>query len=66
VLLKDAAVLDHREPGLPGVPGSLFMRPTDEGFEKKLKEKLQAIQQWKKMYVSGRVKDSEAADPKCK
>jgi len=28
-----------------------YYRPTDEGFEKKLKEKLQAIQEWKKKYA---------------
>jgi putative ATPase len=29
-----------------------YYRPTDEGFEKKLKAKLQAIQEWKKKYVT--------------
>jgi len=29
-----------------------YYRPTDEGFEKKLKEKLQAIREWKKKYAS--------------
>ncbi len=28
-----------------------YYRPTDEGFEKKLKEKLHAIEEWKKKYV---------------
>jgi putative ATPase len=28
-----------------------YYRPTDEGFEKKLKEKLQAIEEWKKKYI---------------
>ncbi len=28
-----------------------YYRPTDEGFEKKLKEKLQTIQEWKKKYA---------------
>jgi len=28
-----------------------YYRPTDEGFERKLKEKLQAIQEWKKKYA---------------
>jgi len=31
-----------------------YYHPTDEGFEKKLKEKLQAIQEWKKKYGGGR------------
>ena len=30
-----------------------YYRPTAEGFEKKLKEKLQAIQEWKDKYVRG-------------
>ncbi len=30
-----------------------YYRPTEEGFEKKLKEKLQAIQEWKKKYAKG-------------
>ncbi len=29
-----------------------YYRPTDEGFEKKLREKLQAIEEWKKKYAS--------------
>jgi putative ATPase len=29
-----------------------YYRPTNEGFEKKLKEKLQAIQEWKKKYAA--------------
>ena len=29
-----------------------YYLPTEEGFEKKLKEKLQAIQEWKKKYAS--------------
>src|SRR5947208_2300677 len=28
-----------------------YYRPTDEGFEKKLKEKLQAIEEWRKKYA---------------
>jgi len=28
-----------------------YFRPTDQGFEKKLKEKLQAIQEWKKKFA---------------
>src|SRR5947199_1746147 len=31
-----------------------YYRPTDEGFERKLKEKLQAIEEWKKKYASGK------------
>jgi putative ATPase len=31
-----------------------YYRPTDEGFEKKLKEKLQAIEDWKKKYAQGK------------
>ena len=31
-----------------------YYRPSDEGFEKKLKEKLQAIEEWKKKYASGK------------
>ncbi len=31
--------------------GRRYYRPTDEGFEKKLKEKLKAIEEWKKKYV---------------
>ncbi len=31
-----------------------YYRPTDEGFEKRLREKLQAIQEWKRKYVQGR------------
>jgi putative ATPase len=31
-----------------------YYLPTEEGFEKKLKEKLQAIQEWKKKYASER------------
>ncbi len=31
-----------------------YYRPTDEGFEKKLKEKLQAIQEWKKRSAQGK------------
>jgi putative ATPase len=27
-----------------------YYRPTDQGFEKRLKEKLAAIQEWKKKY----------------
>ena len=38
------------------LPGNLkdrrYYRPTDEGFEKKLKEKLQAIEEWKKRYAA--------------
>jgi len=38
------------------LPGNLkdrrYYRPTDEGFEKKLKEKLQAIEAWKKRYAA--------------
>ncbi|MBZ5669269.1 MAG: replication-associated recombination protein A [Acidobacteriia bacterium] len=30
-----------------------YYRPTDQGFEKKLKEKLQAIEEWKKKYARG-------------
>ena len=30
-----------------------YYRPTDEGFEKRLKEKLQAIQEWKKKHGGG-------------
>ncbi len=29
-----------------------YYRPTDEGFEKKLKEKLEGIQEWKKKYAN--------------
>ncbi len=43
---------------MPCLPESLkdrrYYRPTDEGFEKKLKEKLQAIREWKKKYAEGR------------
>ena len=28
-----------------------YYRPTEEGFEKKLKEKLKAIEEWKKKYA---------------
>jgi putative ATPase len=28
-----------------------YYRPTDEGFEKKLKEKLEAIREWKKKHA---------------
>ncbi|PYU89952.1 MAG: AAA family ATPase, partial [Acidobacteria bacterium] len=28
-----------------------YYRPTDEGFERKLKEKLQAIEEWRKKYT---------------
>jgi putative ATPase len=31
--------------------GRRYYRPTDEGFEKRLKEKLQAIQEWKKKHA---------------
>jgi putative ATPase len=31
--------------------GRHYYRPTEEGFEKKLKEKLQAIEEWKKKYA---------------
>ena len=31
-----------------------YYRPTDEGFEKRLKEKLQAIQEWKKKHAGKR------------
>jgi putative ATPase len=31
--------------------GRHYFRPTEEGFEKKLKEKLQAIEEWKKKYA---------------
>lgn len=35
-----------------------YYRPTDEGFERKLKEKLEAIEEWKKKYAaSGESKD---------
>src|SRR5512146_2558200 len=30
-----------------------YYRPTDEGFEKRLKEKMQAIEEWKKKHASG-------------
>jgi putative ATPase len=30
-----------------------YYRPTDQGFEKRLKEKLQAIEEWKKKYARG-------------
>ncbi|HEV2352147.1 MAG TPA: replication-associated recombination protein A [Terriglobia bacterium] len=30
-----------------------YYRPTDEGFEKRLKEKMQAIAEWKRKYASG-------------
>jgi len=33
-----------------------YYRPTEEGFEKKLKEKLQAIREWKKKYAPPRDK----------
>ncbi len=40
---------------MPCLPDNLknrrYYRPTDEGFEKKLKEKLQAIREWKKKYA---------------
>ena len=40
---------------MPCLPENLqnrrYYRPTDEGFEKKLKEKLHAIEEWKKKYV---------------
>ena len=31
-----------------------YYRPTDQGFEKRLKEKLAAIQEWKKKYAMKR------------
>ena len=31
-----------------------YYRPTDEGFEKRLREKLQAIQEWKKKHAGKR------------
>jgi putative ATPase len=31
-----------------------YYRPTDEGFERKLKEKLQAIQEWKKKHAQAK------------
>ncbi len=31
-----------------------YYRPTDEGFEKRLKEKMQAIKEWKKKYAKAR------------
>jgi putative ATPase len=31
-----------------------YYRPTDEGFEKRLKEKMQAIEEWKKKNVKGK------------
>ena len=31
-----------------------YYRPTDEGFEKRLKEKMHAIEEWKKKYVEGK------------
>ncbi|MGH9405649.1 MAG: replication-associated recombination protein A [Terriglobia bacterium] len=40
------------------LPGNLkdrrYYQPTDEGFEKKLKEKLAAIEEWKKKYAADR------------
>jgi putative ATPase len=30
-----------------------YFRPTDQGLEKKLKEKMQAIEEWKKKYARG-------------
>jgi putative ATPase len=30
-----------------------YYRPTDQGFEKRLKEKMQAIEEWKKKYAAG-------------
>ena len=31
-----------------------YYRPTDEGFEKRLKEKMKAIEEWKQKYVAGK------------
>jgi putative ATPase len=31
-----------------------YYRPTDQGFEKRLREKMQAIEEWKKKYAEGR------------
>jgi putative ATPase len=28
-----------------------YYRPTEEGFEKRLKEKMKAIEEWRKKYV---------------
>jgi putative ATPase len=30
-----------------------YYRPTEEGFEKRLKEKMQAIEEWRKKYAGG-------------
>jgi len=39
---------------MPCLPDNLkarrYYRPTEEGFEKKLKEKLKAIEEWKKKH----------------
>ena len=36
-----------------GLKDRRYYRPTDQGFEKRLKEKMQAIEAWKKKYAQG-------------
>ena len=47
--------LDSKVADMQCLPDNLkdrrYYQPTDEGFEKKLKEKMQTIEEWKKKYV---------------